>query len=91
MLDEKMIFFYSGITAIFQVTIVSCRSDIHPKVSENKYYGFLDDIFECDFKSFKLVMLTSNGTFYECMNMILIELLITILMDLPWLIQGMFR
>ena len=46
----------SGITAVFQVTNVSSRSDIHPEVSENRYYGILDDILECDFKSFRLIL-----------------------------------
>ena len=30
----------------------------------------------------------SNGTGYEWMNMILIELLVYMITDLPWLIQG---
>ena len=46
----------SGITAVFQVTNVSSRSDRHPRESENRYYGFLDDIVECDFNSFKIVL-----------------------------------
>jgi hypothetical protein len=48
--------FDCGITIVFQVTNVSSRSDRHPEVSENRYYGYLNDILECDFKSFKLVM-----------------------------------
>jgi hypothetical protein len=55
-LNEKMKNSDSGIIAVFQDTNVSSRSDRHPKVSENRYYGFLDDILECDFKSFKLVI-----------------------------------
>ena len=47
---------YSGITAVFQVTNVSSKSDRHPWDSENRYYGFLDDIVECDFNSFKIVL-----------------------------------
>jgi hypothetical protein len=35
----------SGITAVFQVTNVSSRSDKHLEVFENRYYGFLDDIY----------------------------------------------
>ena len=46
----------SGITAVFQVTNVSSRSDRHPRESENRYYGFLDDIVECDFNSLKIVL-----------------------------------
>ena len=40
------------ITVVFQVTNVSSRSDMHPIVSGNRYYGYLDDILECDFKYF---------------------------------------
>ena len=40
----------------FQATNVSYRSDKHPKVYENRYYGYLEDILECDFNSFKVVM-----------------------------------
>jgi hypothetical protein len=46
----------SGITIVFQVTNVSSRSDRHPQESENRYYGYLNDILECDFNSFKLVL-----------------------------------
>ena len=31
-------------------------SDKHHRESENRYYGFLNDIIECDFNSFKLVL-----------------------------------
>jgi hypothetical protein len=55
-LDDKKKTFDCGITAVFQVTNVSSRSDRHPTISENRYYGYLDDIIECDFKSFKLVL-----------------------------------
>jgi hypothetical protein len=55
-LDETIKNSYSGITPVFQVTNVSSRSDIHPREYENKYYGFLNDIIECDFNSFKLVL-----------------------------------
>ena len=46
----------SGITAAFEVTDVSSRRDKHPQESENNYYGCLDDIIECDFNYFKLVL-----------------------------------
>jgi hypothetical protein len=46
----------SGITVVFQVTNVSSRSDKHPRLTENRYYGYLDDIMECDFKSFKIIL-----------------------------------
>jgi hypothetical protein len=46
----------SGITAVFQVTNISSRKDLHPRESENRYYGILDDILDCDFSSFKLVL-----------------------------------
>jgi hypothetical protein len=55
-LDETRKTYDSGITAVFQVTNVSSRSDRHPRESENRYYGYLNDILECDFNSFKLVM-----------------------------------
>ena len=45
-----------GINAVFKVTIVSSRSDRHPKETENRYYGHLEDIIECDFNSFKIVL-----------------------------------
>ena len=56
-LEDKNKTFYCEIIVVFQVTNVSSRSDIHPKVPKNNYYGYLDDILECDFKSFNLVML----------------------------------
>ena len=45
-----------GITTVFQVTNVSSRSDKHPEVSENRYYGYFKDIIECDFNSIKIVI-----------------------------------
>jgi hypothetical protein len=50
----------SRITAVFQVTNVSSRSDKHPRLTENRYYGHLDDIIECDFKSFKIILFEVN-------------------------------
>jgi hypothetical protein len=55
-LDDKKKTFDSGIIAVFQVTNVSSRSDMHPTISKNRYYGYLNDIIECDFNSFKLVL-----------------------------------
>ena len=55
-LDNKKKTFYCGITTVFQVTNVSSRSDKHPKVFETKYYGYLQDIIECGFNLFKIVM-----------------------------------
>ena len=46
----------SGISAVFQVTNVSSRNDLHPSESKNQYYEILDDILECNFSSFKLVL-----------------------------------
>jgi hypothetical protein len=46
----------SGISVVFAVTNISSRTDIHPQQSENRYYGILDDILECDFNSFKIVL-----------------------------------
>ena len=55
-MDETKKTYDSGITAVFQVTNVSSRSEKHRRESENRYYGYLNDILECDFKSFKLVL-----------------------------------
>ena len=55
----------SRIYVVFEVTNVSSRTDRHPKVSENWYYGYLEDIIQCDFKSFKVVLFVSNGTGYD--------------------------
>lgn len=55
-LDEKMKTSYSGIIAVFQVINVSSRGEKYPKVFDNQYYGYLHDILECDFESFKIVM-----------------------------------
>jgi hypothetical protein len=55
-LDETRKTSDSGITTLFWVTNVSSRSDKHPREFENRYYGYLNDIFECDLNSFKLVM-----------------------------------
>jgi hypothetical protein len=53
-LDETKKKSDSGINAVFQVTNVSSRSDKCPRESENRYYGYLNDIIECEFNSFKL-------------------------------------
>ncbi len=45
-----------GITAVFEVTNISSRNDIHPQQSQNQYYSILDDIIECDFNTFKVVL-----------------------------------
>jgi hypothetical protein len=55
-LDETRKTSNSGINVVFQITNVSSRSDRHPRESENRYYGYLNDILECDFNSFKLVL-----------------------------------
>ena len=55
-LDDKKKTFDCGIAAVFKVTNVSYRSDKHPKVSRNKYYGYLEYIIECEFNSFKIVL-----------------------------------
>ena len=46
----------SGITVVFYVTNVFYRSNKHPRESEFRYYGCLDDIVECDFNSLKIVL-----------------------------------
>lgn len=55
-LDEKRKNFDCGINVVFHIANISSISNTHPKVSENQYYGYLDDILECDFDSFKMVV-----------------------------------
>ena len=55
-LDETKKTLDSGISAFFEVTNVSSRTNRHPEVSENWYSGYLEDIIQCDFKSFKVVL-----------------------------------
>ena len=55
-LDETKKTSNCWITAVLKDTNVSSRSDRHPELSENRYYGYLEDIIQCDFNSFKLVM-----------------------------------
>ena len=55
-MDDKNKTFDCGITVVFQFTNISCRSDKHQEVSENRYYGYLEYILECDFNSFKVVL-----------------------------------
>ena len=45
-LDDKKKTFNCVITTVFQVTNVSSRSEKHPQVFENRYYGYLEDIIE---------------------------------------------
>ena len=55
-LDDRRKTCDSGITAIFQVTNISHRGDRHPVTSDLRYYGYLEDILDIDFKSFKVVL-----------------------------------
>lgn len=71
---------------VLQVNNVSSRSDKHPEVSKIRYY-YLQDIFDCEFKSFKTFFSTSNGKIYKWMNMFLKNLLFNVIMDLPCLIK----
>ena len=64
-LDEMRKTSDSGIIAVFQVTNVSSRSDRRLRESKNIYYGILNDIIQCDFNSFKLVLFDANGIGYE--------------------------
>ena len=59
-LDDKKKTFNCGMIAFFQVTSASSRSDKHPEVSKNRYYGYLEDILECDFNWFKVVLSKIN-------------------------------
>jgi hypothetical protein len=56
MLDDKMKTSDCGITVVFKVTNIFSRSDINLEETENRYYGHLEDIIECDFNSFKIVL-----------------------------------
>jgi hypothetical protein len=56
MLDDKMKTSDCGITVFFKVTNISSRSDRNPEETENRYYGHLEDIIDCDFNSFKIVL-----------------------------------
>ena len=62
-MDDRKKTFDWWITTNFQVTNVSSRSDKHPEVYENRYYGYLEDIIECDFNSFKIVLF--EGKWYR--------------------------
>ena len=45
-----------GISVVFEVTNVSSRSDRHLELLENRYYGYLEDIIQCDFNSLKVFL-----------------------------------
>ena len=55
-LDETKKTSDCGISAVFKVTNFSYRSDRHIELPEKWYYGYLEDILQCDFKSFKVVL-----------------------------------
>ena len=55
-LDETKKTSHYGISAFFEVTNVSSRSDRDPELLENRYYGYLEDILQCEFKYFKVVL-----------------------------------
>jgi hypothetical protein len=57
MSDDKMKTSDCWITIVFKVTKISSRSDRNLEETENRYYGHLEDIIECDFKCFKIVFL----------------------------------
>ena len=79
-LDETKKTSYCGIYAVFDMINVSSRSDRHPEISENQYYGYLEYIIQCDFNSFKVVLFVvkwyrlrlnqhdPNKTIIECDN-----------------------
>jgi hypothetical protein len=56
MFDDNMKTSNCGIIAVFKFTNISSRSKRNPKETENRYYGHLEDIIECDFNSFKIVL-----------------------------------
>ena len=55
-LDETKKTSYCGISVVFEVTNDSSRSDRHLELLKNQYYGYLEDILQCDFNSFKVVL-----------------------------------
>ena len=55
-LDETKKPLDCGMSAVFEVTNVSSKSDRHSEVSKNRYYQYLEDIIQCDFKSFKVFL-----------------------------------
>jgi hypothetical protein len=87
-LDEKNKTSDCGINAVFQATNVSSRSERHPTVSENRYYGYLDDILECDFKSFKLLRFEFKWYKLRMNETDPKRTVIKHANRLPWLIQG---
>ena len=54
-LDDKIKTSDCSITAVFKVNKISSRTERHLEETENRYYGNLEDIIECDFNSFKIV------------------------------------
>ena len=72
------------ISAVFELTNASSRSDRHPELSKNRYYGYLEDILQCDFKSFKVVLFVVKWYRLRLNNVIPVELLLNKIMDLPW-------
>jgi hypothetical protein len=56
MLDDNMKTSDCRINVVFKVTNISSRSDRNLKEIENRYYVHLEDIIECDFNSFKIVL-----------------------------------
>jgi hypothetical protein len=48
-LDDKMETSYCGITTVFKVTNISSTSVRNLEETENRYYGNLEDIIECEF------------------------------------------
>jgi hypothetical protein len=56
MLDDKMQTSDCGIIVVFKVTNIFFRSDKNMEETENMYYGHLEDIIECAFNSFKIVL-----------------------------------
>ena len=55
-LDDRRNTCDSGITAILHVTNISHRGDRHSVTSNLRYYGYLEDTLDIDFKSFKVVL-----------------------------------
>ena len=88
-LDETKKTSYSRVSSVFEVTNVSSRTEKHPEVSENQYYGYLEDIIQCDFKSFKVVLFVVK--WYRLrLNQRDPDRNIIKHDNLPWLIQGFF-
>ena len=55
----------SRVSAVFEVTNVSSRTDRHPKVSKNRYYGIWKILYSVTLNPLREFYSLSNGTGYD--------------------------